>query len=463
MDKPKEECGVLGLWSETPLDVAGLLHLGLLALQHRGQEAAGIAVTDGKEFLVEKDLGLVNQVFGEERLGKLRLEGARLGIAHTRYSTTGSNLRFNAQPLTARTAHGVLAIAHNGNFTNAKPLRDRLLREGATFQSTSDTEVMLLLLARLAHLPLPQAAAEAMRLLEGGYSILLMDRKTLLALRDPHGVRPLVLGKAPWGFVFASEPPALALLGAEYLRDVHPGEVVWVEEGRLQSLRVLPPDPTPCAFEWIYFARPDSLLDGVEAYQARVKMGEELFREAPAEADIVVPVPDSGIGAAVGYARASGLPLEYGLYKNPYAGRTFIQPTQELRDLKTRLKLSPTSAVRGQRVVLIDDSIVRGTTSKRIVQMLKEAGAKAVHFRVSSPPIRFPCYYGIDTAARKELIAAEKGVEEIRAYIGADSLAFLSEEGVRRAIGRSVCLACFNGRYPAGVPVEGEKLALELG
>jgi len=255
----------------------------------------------------------------------------------------------------------------------------------------------------------------------------------------------------------------LALLGAEYLRDVHPGEVVWVEEGRLQSLRVLPPDPTPCAFEWIYFARPDSLLEGVEAYQARVKMGEELFREAPAEADIVVPVPDSGIGAAVGYARASGLPLEYGLYKNPYAGRTFIQPTQELRDLKTRLKLSPTSAVRGKRVVLIDDSIVRGTTSKRIVQMLKEAGAEAVHFRVSSPPIRFPCYYGIDTAARKELIAAEKGVEEIRAYIGADSLAFLSEEGVRRAIGRTVCLACFNGRYPAGVPVEGEKLALELG
>jgi len=235
-----------------------------------------------------------------------------------------------------------------------------------------------------------------------------------------------------------------------------------VEEGRLQSLQALPPEPAPCAFEWIYFARPDSLLDGTEAYEARVRMGEELFREAPAEADLVVPVPDSGIGAAVGYARASGLPLEFGLYKNPYAGRTFIQPTQELRDLKTRLKLSPTSAVKGKRVVLIDDSVVRGTTSRRIVRILKEAGALEVHFRVSSPPIRFPCYYGIDTAARKELIAAEKSVEEIQAYIGADSLAFLSEEGVKRAIGRPVCLACFNGRYPAGVPEEGEKLALEL-
>jgi len=262
MDKPKEECGVLGLWAETPLDVAGMLHLGLLALQHRGQEAAGIAVSDGKTFLVEKDLGLVNQVFTEERLARLRLPEARLGIAHTRYSTTGSNLRINAQPLTARTVHGVLAIAHNGNFVNAKPIRDRLLLEGATFQSTSDTEVMLLLLARLGHLPLEEAAAEAMKALEGGYSILLMDRRILLALRDPHGVRPLVIGQAPWGYAFASEPPALEILGARYLRDVRPGEVVWVEAGELKSLQVLPPSPTPCAFEWIYFARPDSLLEG---------------------------------------------------------------------------------------------------------------------------------------------------------------------------------------------------------
>lgn len=463
MDKPQEECGVLGLWSPEPLDVAGLLHLGLLALQHRGQEAAGIAVSDGQELLLEKDLGLVNQVFTEERLHRLRLEGARVGIAHTRYSTTGSNLRFNAQPLTGRTAHGVLAVAHNGNFTNAKPLRDRFLREGGVFQTTTDTEVLLFLLARLPHLPLPEALAQAMRSLEGGYALVLTDRKRLLGLRDPHGVRPLVLGRLQGGgYALASEPPALALMGAEFIRDIRPGEVVWVEEGALHTLQVLPPSPTPCAFEWIYFARPDSRLDGIEAYSARVRMGIELFREAPAEADIVVPVPDSGIGAAVGYAQASGLPLEFGLYKNPYAGRTFIQPTQALRDLKTRLKLSPTEAVRGKRVVLVDDSIVRGTTSQRIVRMLKEAGALEVHFRVSSPPIRFPCYYGIDTAARKELIAAQKSVEEIRAYIGADSLAFLSEEGVLRAIGAPVCLACFNGRYPAGVPEEGEKLILEV-
>ena len=451
-------CGVFGIRS-VDRDVARLTYFALFALQHRGQESAGIAVSEGGRLTVLRDMGLVAQVFNEQQLQALPGEVA---IGHTRYSTTGSNLRINAQPLTARTAHGVLAIAHNGNFTNAKLLRDRLLLEGATFQSTSDTEVMLLLLARMGHLPLPEAAAQAMRLLQGGYSILLMNRKTLLALRDPHGVRPLVLGKAPWGYAFASEPPALLLMGAEYVRDVRPGEVVWVEEGRLQSLQALPPEPAPCAFEWIYFARPDSVLDGTEAYEARVRMGMELFREAPAEADLVVPVPDSGIGAAVGYAKASGLPLEFGLYKNPYAGRTFIQPTQELRDLKTRLKLSPTGAVKGKRVVLVDDSIVRGTTSRRIVRMLKEAGALEVHFRVSSPPIRFPCYYGIDTAARKELIAAEKSVEEIQAYIGADSLAFLSEEGVKRAIGRPVCLACFNGRYPAGVPEEGEKLALEL-
>ena len=461
-DKPQEECGVLGIWSAKPLDVAGLLHLGLLALQHRGQEAAGMAVSNGQDLVVEKDLGLVNQVFDEVRLARLRLPGARIGIAHTRYSTTGSNLRFNAQPLTVRSNKGVLAIAHNGNFVNAKPIRDRLLGEGAVFQTTTDTEVMVNLIAKKAHLPLVEATLEAMRELMGGFSVVLMDRKTLLALRDKNGVRPLVIGRLEEGYVFASEPPVLNLLGAEFLRDVRPGELVYVEDGELRSLQALPPEPTPCAFEWIYFARPDSTLDGVESYAARVRMGVELFREAPAEADLVVPVPDSGIGAAVGYAQASGLPLEFGLYKNPYAGRTFIQPTQEMREFKTRMKLSPTSAVRGKRVVLVDDSIVRGTTSRHIVKMLKEAGALEVHMRISSPPIRFPCYYGIDTAARKELIAAEKSLEEIRAYIGADSLAFLSEEGVRRAIGGSVCLACFNGRYPAGRPEEGEKLALEV-
>jgi amidophosphoribosyltransferase len=290
-----------------------------------------------------------------------------------------------------------------------------------------------------------------------------MDRQTVLALRDGNGVRPLVIGRlSDGGWVFASEPPALTLLGAEWVRDVRPGELVWVEGGELRSMQVLEPSPTPCAFEWIYFARADSLLDGVGVHESRVRMGEQLALEAPAQADLVVPVPDSGIGAAIGYARASGIPFDYGLYKNPYAGRTFIQPTQELRDLKTKLKLAPTPAVRGKRVVLVDDSIVRGTTSGRIVQLLRDAGATEVHVRISSPPIKHPCYYGIDTAARKELVAATHSIEHIRELIGADSLHFLSEGGVRRAVGGPVCLACFNGLYPAGTPEgEGQKEALE--
>jgi amidophosphoribosyltransferase len=464
MEELKEECGIVGLWSPKPLDVAARLQLGLFALQHRGQEAAGISVSDGEELVVEKDLGLVAQVFDEARMARLRLPGARLGIGHTRYSTTGSNLRFNAQPLTVRSSKGILAIAHNGNFVNAKDIRSTLLEEGAVFQTTNDTEVMINLIARYARLELIEATARSMRELMGGFSILLMDRQRLLAFRDGHGVRPLVMGHLPQGgWAFASEPPALELMGASFVRDLLPGELVWVDtEGTLHSLQVLDPEPTPCAFEWIYFARPDSTLEGLSVHTSRVRMGEELAWEAPAQADVVVPVPDSGIGAALGYARASGLPFDYGLYKNPYAGRTFIQPTQELRDLKTQLKLAPTSAVVGKRIVLVDDSIVRGTTSRRIVRLLREAGAREVHVRISSPPIRYPCFYGIDTAARKELIAADHSPEEIRRYIEADSLGFLSEEGVRRALGRPVCLACFSGAYPAGVPKEALKESFEL-
>lgn len=455
-DKPQEECGVLGLWSPEPLPVADLLQLGLFALQHRGQEAAGICVSNGKDLVIEKDLGLVTQVFEEARMERLRIPGANLGIGHTRYSTTGSNLRFNAQPLNVRSSKGILAIAHNGNFVNALQIRQELLEHGAVFQTTNDTEVMINLIARYAKLSLVEATARAMRELTGGFSVVLMDRHTVLALRDGNGVRPLVIGQlANGGWVFASEPPALALMGAEFLRDVRPGELVWVEPtGALASMQVLEPHPTPCAFEWIYFARADATLDGVATHPARIRMGEILAREAPAEADLVVPVPDSGIGAAIGYSRASGLPFDFGLHKNPYAGRTFIQPTQAMRDLKVRLKLAATPAVAGKRVVLVDDSIVRGTTSSRIVQLLREAGATEVHMRISSPPIKFPCYYGIDTAARKELVAATHTVEQIRALIGADSLAFLSEPGVREAVGGPVCLACFNGQYPAGQPEE---------
>ncbi len=463
MDKPREECGVLGLWSPEPLPVADLLQLGLFALQHRGQEAAGICVSNGKDLVIEKDLGLVTQVFDEARMQRLRIPGANLGIGHTRYSTTGANLRFNAQPLNVRSSKGILAIAHNGNFVNALEIRQALLEDGAVFQTTNDTEVMINLIARYARLNLVEATARAMRELQGGFSVVLMDRQTVLALRDGHGVRPLVIGQlANGGFVFASEPPALTLMEARFLRDVRPGELVWVEKGELRSWQVLPPEPTPCAFEWIYFARADSQLDGIETHPARIRMGEVLAQEAPAQADLVVPVPDSGIGAAIGYSRASGIPFDYGLHKNPYAGRTFIQPTQAMRDLKVRLKLAATPVVRGKRVVLVDDSIVRGTTSGRIVQLLREAGALEVHVRISAPPIRYPCYYGIDTAARKELVAATHSVEEIRRLIGADSLAFLSEAGVYQAIGGPVCLACFNGQYPAGKPPqETRKEALE--
>ena len=470
-DKPREECGVFGVYrpshgdGDPDLDLATLCQLGLFALQHRGQESCGICVTDGSDVRLEKGMGLVAQVFTDERLRKLALPGARLGVAHTRYSTTGSSLLFNAQPLTVRSNKGVLALAHNGNFTNARELRSAMLASGAVFQTTNDSEVMLNLIARYSRLDLARATAMAMTELEGGFSVVLMDQRSLIGLRDRHGVRPLVLGSLPGGgWVLASEPAALHVVGAEYVRDVRPGEMVVADAAGLRSEQVLPARPTPCAFEWIYFARGDSVLGGVSVHEARVRMGEELAREAPVDADVVVGVPESGLAAALGYARASGVPYDYGLYRSPYAGRSFINPTQHLRDQKVRLKLAATTAVAGKRVVLVDDSIVRGTTSGRIVRLLFEAGAAEVHFRVSSPPIRYPCYYGIDTAARQELAAATLSVEEIRQRIGATTLAYLSEAGLQRALGLpGVCLACFDGRYPAGKPQaesEGERTVL---
>ncbi|MBB6097359.1 amidophosphoribosyltransferase [Deinobacterium chartae] len=465
-DKPQEECGVFGVYSPQPTDIAWLTYLGLFALQHRGQEAAGICVSDGEQFLVEKDLGLVTQVFDEARLDRLRLGAARVGIGHVRYSTTGSNLRFNAQPLTVRTNKGILGLAHNGNFVNAREMRAQMLDEGVIFQTTNDSEVMLNRIARYAHLDLIEATSRVMGELHGGFAVVLMSRNTLVGLRDRNGVRPLCIGQRDDGaWVFASEPSALFAVGARLVRDVQPGELVWADREGLHSLQVLSGKPTPCSFEWIYFARSDSTIDGQDVHESRIRMGEQLAKESPVEADIVVPVPDSGIGAAIGYSRVSGIPFDYGLFKNPYAGRTFIAPTQEMRELKVKMKLSPTSAVRGKRVVLVDDSIVRGTTSRQIVQLLRDAGAAEVHFRVSSPPITDPCFYGIDTAARKELIASTHTLEQIRELIGADTLAFISEDGLREAIGGAgVCLACFNGEYPAGVPLENDvnKLALEV-
>lgn len=455
IDKPVEECGIFGIHLPQADDIATLSQLGIFALQHRGQESCGICVASQSEFRIEKDMGIVTEVFTPERLAKLRFPGSRVGIAHTRYSTTGSSLAFNAQPITVRSNKGLLALAHNGNFTNAREMRARMLDEGAVFQTTNDSEVMINLIARYSHLDLRRATERAMAELEGGFSVVLMDRSQVIALRDRNGVRPLVIGRFRGGHVFASEPSALNVIGAEFVRDVIPGELVVADDRGLHSYQVLPKEPTPCAFEWIYFARGDSRLDGVEVHDARVRMGEQLAREAPVAADVVVGVPESGLAAAVGFARASGIPYDLGLYKSPYAGRTFISPTQDIRDLKVKLKLAPTAAVKGKRVVLVDDSIVRGTTSGRIVELLRGAGATEIHFRVSSPPIRYPCYYGIDTAARKDLVAATMSVDEIRAKIGADSLHFLSEEGLKRSLGlAATCLACFNGLYPAGHPGE---------
>ena len=465
-DKPQDECGVFGIYSAQPNDLAWMTYLGLFALQHRGQEAAGMCVSDGDKFHVEKDLGLVTQVFDERRLDSVRLANARVSIGHVRYSTTGSNLRFNAQPLTTRTNKGILGLAHNGNFVNALEVRAEMLQEGALFATTNDSEVMLNLIARESHMDLVEATAAAMKRLRGGYACVLMSRTQLLGFRDPHGVRPLVIGQREDGaYVLASEPCALYAVGARLIRDVQPGELVSIDRDGLHSLMVEARQPTPCSFEWIYFARSDSRLDGVDTHESRIRMGQQLAREKAVDADIVVPVPDSGIGAAIGYARESGIPFDYGLYKNPYAGRTFIAPTQEARELKVKMKLSPTSAVRGKRVILVDDSIVRGTTSRQIVNLLREAGATEVHFRVSSPPITHPCFYGIDTAARKELVASTHSVDEIRDLIGADTLAFISEQGLRKAIGGpGLCSACFTGDYPAGTPLlnDVDKLALEV-
>jgi amidophosphoribosyltransferase len=452
-DKPGEECGVVAVHLRQPGDVAALVHLGLFALQHRGEESCGICVASADELRIEKDMGLVAEVFDQARLDTLRIEGSRIGIGHTRYSTTGSSLRFNAQPLTVRSNKGIIALAHNGNFTNAKAIRDRMLDEGAVFQTTNDSEVMINLVARYSHLSLEDATARVMGELEGGFAVVMMDRTRTIALRDRNGVRPLVIGELEDGYVFASEPAALHAMGASFLRDVTPGELVVVDDTGLHARQVLAPVATPCAFEWIYFARSDGRLDGVDVHASRVRMGEILAEEAPAEADVVVGVPESGLAAALGYARRSGIPFDFGLYRSSYAGRSFIAPSPHLRAQKVKVKLAPTAAVRGKRVVLVDDSIVRGTTSGRIVQLLRDAGATEVHFRVSSPPIRFPCYYGIDTAARKELAAATLSIEEIRERIGADSLHYISEAGLARAIGLArTCLACFNGAYPAGAP-----------
>ena len=446
-------CGVFGVRS-VEREVARLTYFGLFALQHRGQESAGMAVSEGRRVTALRDMGLVPQVFDEEKLAALPGEVA---IGHTRYSTTGGVRWSNAQPLVVHGPARTVALAHNGNLVDLGPLRDELLAEGVTLASSSDTEVIGALLVR-DPAPLPVAVANTMKRLVGAYSVVAIADGALVAFRDPLGIRPLALGRIGDDWVDASETCALDLVGAQLVRDVEPGEVVWVDEdGCHQSQAVPRGRKASCIFEHVYFARPDSLLDGTGVHAARVRMGERLAEEAPVDADLVMPIPDSGTPAAIGFAKRSGLPYEEGLIKNRYVGRTFIEPDQELRRQGIKLKFNPLAEIEGRRLAIVDDSIVRGNTMRALVEMLKAAGAAEVHVRISSPPVVSPCFYGIDMADEDELAAAHRSVEEMREHVDATSLSYLTLEGMQwatRLPEEAVCRACFTRRYPTVVPAE---------
>jgi len=456
-DRLREECGVFGIFGHP--DAAAITALGLHALQHRGQEAAGIVSFDGTRFHSERRLGLVGDAFSRREVID-RLPG-NAAIGHVRYSTTGETILRNVQPLFAELNAGGFAIGHNGNLTNGLTLRRQLVREGAMMQSTTDTEVILHLVARSHRNRFVDRFVEGLRVLEGSYAFVGLTNKKLVGARDLLGIRPLVLGKLDGCPILASETCALDIIGAQYVRDVENGEVLIFDEDGAHSHKPFPPmAPRPCIFEYIYFSRPDSVIGGRSVYEVRKHCGQELAREAPADADVVVPVPDSGVPAAMGYAQASGLPYELGIIRNHYVGRTFIEPTQQIRQLGVRLKHSANRAVvSGKRIVLIDDSIVRGTTSVKIVQMMRDAGACEVHFRIASPPITHPDYYGIDTPEQDKLLAATHDLEGMRKFIGADSLAFLSVEGIYRAMGEKgrdplrpqFTDHCFTGEYPTPI------------
>jgi amidophosphoribosyltransferase len=453
-DRLREECGVFGIFGHP--DAAAITVLGLHALQHRGQEAAGIVSFDGKRFHSERRLGLVGDAFSRREVID-RLPGG-MAVGHVRYSTTGETILRNVQPLFAELNAGGFAIGHNGNLTNGLTLRRQLVREGAMMQSTTDTEVILHLVAKSHRNRFVDRFIDGLRQIEGAYAFVGLTNKKLVGARDPLGIRPLVIGKLGDCPILASETCALDIIGAHYLRDVENGEIVVFDEDGLQSHKPFPPmAPRPCIFEYIYFSRPDSIIGGRHVYDVRKTCGAQLAREAPAVADVVVPVPDSGVPAAIGYAQASGIPYELGIIRNHYVGRTFIEPTQHIRQLGVRLKHSANRAVvNGRRIVLVDDSIVRGTTSTKIVQMMRDAGATEVHFRIASPPITHPDYYGIDTPERDKLLAANHDVEGMRKFIGADSLAFLSVDGIYRAMGEErrdqarpqFTDHCFTGDYP---------------
>ncbi len=460
-DSPHEECGIFGVYAPD-LDVARLTYFGLFALQHRGQESAGIAVSDEGSVLIRKRLGLVSQVFDESDLRHLT---GQVAVGHTRYSTTGSTSPENCGPMASPSSLGTVVVAHNGNISNAPELQASMVAEGAQFLTTTDSEILTRLIALAPGETMPEKLRAALALCEGAYSLCILSGHKLYALRDPHGIRPLCLGRLDSGWVVASESCALATVGATFVREIEPGELVTIDENGIGSERLAPArEPAMCLFEFIYFARPDSQILGERLHLARQRMGAELARENPIDADVVVGVPDSATPAAIGFAAASGIPYSEGLIKNRYIGRTFIQPDQRMRETGVQLKFNALPEVlKGKRVILIDDSIVRGTTSIPIVKLVRDAGATEVHMLIQSPPIMWPCHLGVDMATRDELIAANMSVEEIGKFIGVDSLAYLSLDGLIRATraGNGFCTGCLTGTYPVAPSTDAGKHALE--
>jgi amidophosphoribosyltransferase len=459
---PREECGVFGVFGHQ--DAAKLTYFGLYALQHRGQESAGIVSSTGRSIHEHKGMGLVAEVFNESILNELH---GHMAIGHVRYSTTGSSVAKNAQPFVASHAGKTLAIAHNGNLTNAKEIRDELEKKGSIFQTTMDSEIILHLLTQNIQGGLEEAMVKALSKVEGAYSCVLITQDRLIAFRDPNGFRPLCLGLLDDGYIVSSETCALDLIEARYIRDIDPGEILIVSERGLKSIRPFPGQrSTFCIFEYIYFARPDSNIFGQNVYAVRKRLGQRLAQEYPIEADFAMPFPDSGNYAAIGYCQESGIPLEMGVIRNHYVGRTFIEPVQSMRDFGVKVKLNPVKEILNQkRVVIVEDSIIRGTTSKARIKALREAGAWEIHMVVSCPPHRYPCYYGIDFSTQGELIASQHSVEEIKNFIGLDSLCYLSLPGMLEAAGlggeKNFCLACFNGEYPVKPEQGFSKLHLE--
>ena len=458
-DELHEECGIFGIWGHP--DAANLTYLGLYALQHRGQESAGIVSSDGKKLFGQKAMGLVADIFTEDRIKKLP---GHMAIGHNRYSTTGESAAMNIQPILVNFALGSLAVAHNGNLVNAGLLKDELEAYGSIFVMTTDTEVIVHLIAQSRAATLHERIVDALSQVQGSYSLLMITEQEIIAIRDPHGFRPLSIAELDGAYVVASETCAFDLIEATYIRDIAPGEMVVINsKGIHSSFPFKQVAPSHCIFEFIYFARPDSMVFGQNVYTIRKSFGRQLARETEVSADVVIPVPDSGVPAALGFAEEAGLPFDTGLIRNHYIGRTFIEPRQSIRHFGVKIKLNPVrDALRGKRVVVVDDSIVRGTTSKKIIKMIRNAGAAEVHLRISSPPTAFPCFYGIDMPTRQELIASSHSIEEIRKYITADSLGYISMEGIHKVVPQPMdfCTACFNGAYP--VPFPGEKM-VQLG